>query len=710
MAERLKSASGALLLSYSKIFFSESRLLGVFILLSTLVIPSHGIFGVLGALFANAFASVIGMDKRFIQKGVYGFNGVLAGLALGFFYNINAQLVFILLVLSIVLTFLTIFLNATLNYYLGLPAMSMPFNIITWLVLLASIGFGYLHPSYERWTALNISLTFLPYWLNVFFSSLGAVLFQINTLSGLIIAAGILLYSRIAFLLIVSGFMTAVWMHNFLGVDSSLIEMKYLGFNYMLSALAIGGVFTVPSPGSFFLALVASALSVLLLVGAHTLFPPFLSPLALPFNLAVLLILYGLRMRLEPSLGVYLAAGDAAPEENLSRYRENLRQWKRAGTSISLPFHGRWKVSQGIDGAHTHKERWRFAYDFQAVDFNGNANRNNGSALEDYYAYGLPVLAPADGTVRAVKNNQNDNPVGKVDAIENWGNYVILEHAQNYYSCLCHLQLGSVKVMVGQRVKKGEPLANCGNSGRSPYPHLHFQFQSVPETGAPALVFEFSNILIHAGETHFQPRGALKEKSVVQNITVMPDGDMFFPYSLNKAWTYALVKQGEQTSSAKMEAWTMDVDFYGNTFLLSSPKTTRLTFQLMDGVFTVKKLEGRKDTGLFFFGSAVSEVPFLQSAGDVVWGSLDDADYCVHPFAAKFFDIFSIFGVSLKQKMDCRLQTNASQIILNVKPRLAVKTPFSTFFLREMNSREITFEKNSGVTRMKRNNEELHLM
>ena len=361
MAEKLKYAANSLVLSYSIIFFSKSRLLGLFVIAATMVFPSHGVFGIIGGVLSNGCAYAVGFDRQMIRKGLYGFNGVLVGLGLGFFYHMSVQMVFILFIVSVVVVFLTALLNQLFGASFGLPSLSMPFTLVAWLVGLASLGFGYLQPPYGRLALFRMPLEGLPDWTNTYLISFGALLFQLNTVSGIIIALGILIYSRIAFILMTAGFVFAIWMHRFLGIDASLIGEKCLGFNYMLAALAIGAVFCIPGPGSFIAGLLATALSVLILVAASIVFPAYLSPLALPFNLAVMLVLYALKARLYPSLGVVLATDTSlAPEENLTRHRKSILQWKRWGVAISLPFHGRWQVTQGIDGWPTHREKLEF--------------------------------------------------------------------------------------------------------------------------------------------------------------------------------------------------------------------------------------------------------------------------------------------------------------------------------------------------------------
>jgi len=54
------------------------------------------------------------------------------------------------------------------------------------------------------------------------------------------------------------------------------------------------------------------------------------------------------------------------------------------------------------------------------------------------------------------------------------GNHVILDIGRGLYAFYAHLQPGSLRVNVGDRVKRGQVLGLVGNSGNSTEPHLHF--------------------------------------------------------------------------------------------------------------------------------------------------------------------------------------------------------------------------------------------
>ena len=55
------------------------------------------------------------------------------------------------------------------------------------------------------------------------------------------------------------------------------------------------------------------------------------------------------------------------------------------------------------------------------------------------------------------------------------GNHLVIDLGDGVHAVLAHLRRGSLRVAKGQRVRAGEQVAACGNSGNSTEPHLHFQ-------------------------------------------------------------------------------------------------------------------------------------------------------------------------------------------------------------------------------------------
>jgi hypothetical protein len=122
----------------------------------------------------------------------------------------------------------------------------------------------------------------------------------------------------------------------------------------------------------------------------------------------------------------------------------------------------------------------RWAYDL-LVTKEGASHRGDGQRCEDYYCYGLPVLAPADGKVVAVLDGQPDQPIGVLGGDPAGGNQLVIEVAPRQFLYLCHLQRGSLLVKEGDQVTQGQPLAKVGNSGNTSEPHLHIHLQNTAE-------------------------------------------------------------------------------------------------------------------------------------------------------------------------------------------------------------------------------------
>ncbi|HEY9376151.1 MAG TPA: M23 family metallopeptidase [Jiangellaceae bacterium] len=60
------------------------------------------------------------------------------------------------------------------------------------------------------------------------------------------------------------------------------------------------------------------------------------------------------------------------------------------------------------------------------------------------------------------------------------GNHVIVDHGGQVYSAFAHLRRESIRVHIGDHVVDGQQLAECGNSGNSSEPHVHYQLMDRP--------------------------------------------------------------------------------------------------------------------------------------------------------------------------------------------------------------------------------------
>jgi hypothetical protein len=155
----------------------------------------------------------------------------------------------------------------------------------------------------------------------------------------------------------------------------------------------------------------------------------------------------------------------------------------RSQADLRLPFDGEWTVLWGgrttHDNYHADAIDQRFASDLVVFEddylFSGDGSRN-----EDHYCFGKPILAPADGTVVAAERSVADNPPGGDNSEQPLGNHVILDHGNGEFSFLCHFQQDTTTVRAGERVRRGQRLGKCGNSGGSDVPHLHYHVQNTP--------------------------------------------------------------------------------------------------------------------------------------------------------------------------------------------------------------------------------------
>src|SRR5690606_4811284 len=142
----------------------------------------------------------------------------------------------------------------------------------------------------------------------------------------------------------------------------------------------------------------------------------------------------------------------------------------RTKANLHLPFEGKWYVVWGgrtlEQNYHAADRAQRFAMDM-LISRDGATHSGDGTQLENYYCWGQPILSPGAGTVAAVVNDLPDNPIGATDPQHPAGNHIVIDLGNSEFAFLAHMQEGSVHMRVGARVKAGDQLGLCGNSGNT---------------------------------------------------------------------------------------------------------------------------------------------------------------------------------------------------------------------------------------------------
>ncbi|HMC30371.1 MAG TPA: M23 family metallopeptidase, partial [Candidatus Angelobacter sp.] len=164
--------------------------------------------------------------------------------------------------------------------------------------------------------------------------------------------------------------------------------------------------------------------------------------------------------------------------------------------TISAPLRGdNWLAHNGPANSSGHRRALvpvdgraqiaqRFAIDWARLNADGKTFTGDAKDNKNYRAYGSDALAVADGVVTEIKDGIPENVPGissravPITLETIGGNHVILDIGHGRYAFYAHLQPGSLKVKLGDHVKRGQVLGLVGNSGNSTEPHLHFHLSN----------------------------------------------------------------------------------------------------------------------------------------------------------------------------------------------------------------------------------------
>lgn len=623
LPERLMAPLRKLGLPYASILFGAHPIAGLLALAATLVVPAHGAAGLLGFTTAALWARVLGRPLAQREEGFYAFNGLLVGLAMGLMFKLTWTLVLVLVLATLFTTLVGTVLRDLAERYVGLPVLSLPFVLGTWLALLAATRFPGLEIALDPAWAMHLGEGVLPGPVELFLRSLGACFFQLSVPSGLLVLLALLVISRWATVLAVVGFAAGAGTWVALGGDPTSLEGHLLGFNFILVAIALGGYFVVLSPASLLLAaLSASATAVIAAATLGAMAPLDLPVLALPFVLSTLLIRYTLGLRASEGPLRLVKGVPGSPEQNLARAAFRARRYPDPLVPLfRLPVLGRWTITQGPHGDETHQGLWAHAWDFEVTGEDGELFTGAGAQVEDFHAYGAPVVAPAAGRVVRVVAHHADNAVGEVDTVHNWGNLVLLWHPGDVYTLLCHLKQHSVVVNEGDAIVQGQVLGKVGNSGRSPVPHLHMQAQRSPEIGAPTCPATFLHLIVEGddGEARYETSASPATGQRVAAVGLDPVAQQAVGLPPGLALPWRAVRRGELSEVR----WLSTIDPLGARHLTSSTGA-RTGIYADPSYLTTLGYSGAADDLLGLFHLGVPRVPLTGDAG-VIWRDTLDA-------------------------------------------------------------------------------------
>lgn len=670
--------------SYSIIFFLDNKILAATIMLVSFFNFWAGLSGLAAVVFTLAIGYSLHLDKATLRSGVYSFNALLVGIGMGTFFD-PGVVYFSLLALAALLTLL---LSVTLGGQLfrkNLPFLSIPFVVTFWFIVLPSSHFENLGLTQRSIFWINeiyakggnsllqayqtIDSMQINKMLDIYLRSLSSIFFQNNLIAGALVALALLYSSRIMFSLSIIGFLSAYFFAQFTGSEAASINYYNIGANYMMIGFALGGFFLIPSKQSYLWAILLIPLTSLVLLFFYKLLGYIQLPVfSLPFAFVTITFLYFLQLRTKASSLIITPVQHNSPEINLYTYTNNkdrLAGWYYY--PLALPFMGEWTVTQAHDGEFTHKGEWGKAFDFMITDREGKTYRNDGIQPEDFYCYNKPVFAPADGYVETIIDNIDDNEIGKVNTINNWGNSIVIRHTTGLYTQISHLRKGTFKVSKGEFVKNGDMLANCGNSGRSPEPHVHFQVQTLPNVGAKTLDYPFAYYYKQTENSDVLMQFKKPEKGDTLS-PVSTNNFIFNAFNIIPDSVFKLNFENEN-GEQKEEIWESYTDAFNYKYIYCA-QTGASTYYVNDGLlFYFTAFYGNKNSLLYYFYLTAYKIflgnnEFVEIQDSLPLNMIGKSKWLAwfHDFVAPFHQFFKIAYSSKIHSSDVALGTGYVKI------------------------------------------------
>ncbi len=258
----------------SQVFFQENALTGLLFFVAFAVasyftgVWATTIGALIGIIVATLTAIVMEVDEDSIDQGLFGFNGVLVGIALPTFIAATPMLWVYIVIGAAASTVITATFAATLTKSWGIPGSTGPFVLTGWLMVAGAYSFGSLDvtgdtPAFATdYLAGTTSIPSLIELVQIFFRNVGQVFLLGSEYSGAIVLIAIFIASIPAGIAAAAGSLVAMIVAIGMGADPSIVSQGLFGFSPVLTAMAVGVVFLSPSWQVAIYALLATIVTV----------------------------------------------------------------------------------------------------------------------------------------------------------------------------------------------------------------------------------------------------------------------------------------------------------------------------------------------------------------------------------------------------------------------------------------------------------------
>jgi murein DD-endopeptidase len=220
----------------------------------------------------------------------------------------------------------------------------------------------------------------------------------------------------------------------------------------------------------------------------------------------------------------------------------------RGAISISSPLRGdHWLAGNGPANTSAHRKALipidghaaisqRFAIDWVRLRDDGRTFQGDEKDNKNYLAYGSEAYAVADGVVTETKDGIPENIPGAnsravpITLETVGGNHVILDIGGGHFAFYAHLQPGSLRVKLGDKVHRGQVVGLVGNTGNSTEPHLHFHIENGSSPlGAEGLPYSLASFEVLGRGWGWKPSDAKGPAEIHKNEIPLENEVVNFP-------------------------------------------------------------------------------------------------------------------------------------------------------------------------------------